>query len=149
MPMGFKEDAPAISNEHPAFRTGQNGPRVTDGHQDRDGFFVARTVEFVVRPGKTEELHKALETVLGPALAWREGFLGLLVMNPRKEPRLVSLLTFWQAGGNTTDWCWEELTEGRDVLEPLLERAPRVQTMEVRFSSENKLPFNPGLLSVC
>src|ERR1700746_3441827 len=67
----------------------------------------ARVVEFIAKPGKTDELRGFLRQAVAPLLRDRAGFFRSLVLTTHGAPRRVVMITFWSTERRMLD-LWEE-----------------------------------------
>jgi heme-degrading monooxygenase HmoA len=147
--MASREKSSRHADKRETVRSWPNPARTRALEGQAAGGIAALSLEFVVRPGKTAEIRAVIDTVLAPALSQREGFLGILILHPMKEPRQVSLLTFWQGAETAAGWTWKELREAQELLEPLLDCSPRSQLLEVISSLDDAFTLSGRELAVC
>ena len=91
----------------------------------------ARVVEFIAKPGKTDELRSLLCQAVPPLLRDRTGFIRSIVLTTHEEPRRVVMMTFWSAEERTVRDLWEETPLVRELLSPLIDAWSRTRTYEV------------------
>ena len=106
-----------VSNPHKA----RNAKGVAQEHA------VALRAEFVLKPGKGDQVRQTIEEIVSNSFALDKEFLQGLVMVSEMESRLVTVITFWHPNG------FAELRERRvrwlsERLAPYLDKFPRVQT---------------------
>lgn len=68
----------------------------------------ARSVEFIAKSGKTDELRCFLRVTVAPLLRDRAGFLRSIVLTTHGAPRRVVMITFWNTERRTPD-LWEDI----------------------------------------
>ena len=95
---------------------------------------IARAVEFIAKPGRTEELRNHIFETVTPLLRQRSGFIRTIVLNSDEEPRRVVAVTFWSSSEEHTRAPWEESTLVRKLLSPLVDVWPRVRTYKADLS---------------
>lgn len=99
----------------------------------------ARAVEFIAKPGKTDELRGFLCQAVAPLLRDRAGFLRSIVLTTHGAPRRVVMITFWNTERRTPD-LWEENPAVREKLSPLIDAASRVNTYQVDVTEIKNTP---------
>jgi hypothetical protein len=89
-----------------------------------------RSVGFISKPGKIQELKTCVAGPLVDLLRQAPGFAGAMILHADKESRKLLMLTFWetedQAGAN----CWEEFYKVRGLLSGLIDVCTKVQTFQ-------------------
>jgi len=88
---------------------------------------IALRAEFVVKPGKEEQVRETIDLILNKSFGRDQEFLQALVLVSEQESRLVTVITFWQYAG------FAEARERRVLwlrqkLAPYLDQSLRVQT---------------------
>jgi hypothetical protein len=93
----------------------------------------ARAVEFIAKPGRSEELRDHLCKAVTPLLRERSEFIRTIVLTSDEEPRRVVAITFWSLEEHT---CapWEESPLVREILSPLVDVWPRVRTYKAELT---------------
>lgn len=94
------------------------------------GTLNARTVEFIAKAGKMEELREKIRSGVTEILRQRTGFAGSMVLTSHKEPRLVLVLTFWKTVRDATNNRWEDARAVQQQLRPLIDVRTKVHTYE-------------------
>ena len=90
----------------------------------------ARTVEFIAKAGKEEELRKRFSGSVLELLKRKDGFSGLFVLSSHKEPRRLLVLTFWKTADEAVQNRWEETTAIRRQVSSLIDVCAKVHTYE-------------------
>ena len=88
---------------------------------------IALRAEFVVKPGKEEQVRETIDLILNNSFGRDREFLQALVLVSEQESRLVTVITFWHCVG------FAEARERRVLwlrqkLAPYLDQSMRVQT---------------------
>lgn len=134
-------------------RTPQSGLKKSASGPKRPGIssavYSARSVEFIARPGETDNLRTIINEVVRPMLAEQEGFLGIVILMSQREPRLVSAVSFWKTDLDSSTQAWEDVPLVRNLLEPLSDRSPRAQIFEVYLPVAMELQDELTGLPVC
>lgn len=95
---------------------------------------IARTAEFIAKPGRTEELRNHICKTVTPLLRLRNGFIRTIVLNSDEEPRRIVAVTLWSSSEEHTRAPWEESQLVRKLLSPLVDVWPRVRTYKADLS---------------
>lgn len=90
----------------------------------------ARTVEFIAKAGREEELRKRFSGGVLDLLKRKDGFAGLFVLSSHKEPRRLLVLTFWKTANEAVQNRWEETTAIRRQVSSLIDVCAKVHTYE-------------------
>jgi len=91
----------------------------------------ARAVEFIARPGKSEQLREHICQTVTALLRGRIGFIQTIVLTSHEEPRHVMAMTLWSTEKGATHDPWEETPLVREILSPLIDVVVKVRTCEV------------------
>jgi len=94
-----------------------------------------RAVEFIARPGKSEELLECLQGRVLELLKRKQGFAGAVILSSHKESRLMTVLSFWRTAGEATENHWENSRIVHQCLFHLIDVCSRVHTYEAAFSA--------------
>ena len=92
---------------------------------------IALRAEFVVKPGKEENVSETIDAILENSFQREQEFLQALVMVSELESRLVTVITFWNSDGfaeareRRVNWLRQKLSE-------YLDQTLRVQTFCAR-----------------
>ena len=112
-----------------AFKQSESNSRILRG--DLAGVTVLH-LDFVAKPQETKLLHRELSAVLKDAGLVREGLEHGLLFVADREARLVSLLTFWDAGLFTTG-RERRIAWMQKLLSPFADGPVRVQISTPRL----------------
>lgn len=104
-------------------------PLIVAGIQDFSKM-NARTVEFIAKAGKEEELRKRFAGGVLELLKRKDGFAGLFVLRSHKEPRRLLVLTFWKTADHAAQNKWEESAAVRRQVSTLVDVCAKVHTYE-------------------
>jgi heme-degrading monooxygenase HmoA len=99
-----------------------------------DRLLNVRAVEFIARAGKASELQNYLQQRVFTLLARQIGFAGAIVLTSQKEPRRVSLLSFWRTENESSQNQWEFAPEVQSAIGSLIDASSRVQTYDAALS---------------
>lgn len=113
------------------------------------GPVIAGAVEFIAKPGRTEELPNHICKTVTPLLRQRSGFIRTIVLNSDEEPRRVVAVTFWSSSEEHTRAPWEESPLVRKLLSPLVDVWPRVRTYEADLSETTETDQEAMTLTAC
>lgn len=92
---------------------------------------IALRAEFVVKPGKEENVREMIDTILEDSFRREREFLQALVMVSELESRLVTVITFWHSNGfaeareRRVNWLRQKLSQ-------YVDQSLRVQTFCAR-----------------
>ena len=90
-----------------------------------------RLVELRAKFGKARELSNVLNEKVVPILQNQPGFVDEIVLVSATEPDRVLGLSFWHAEADAERYNREHFKRVSDILSPLIEGAPKVQTFNV------------------
>jgi hypothetical protein len=96
-----------------------------------------RSVGFIAKPDKANELTICMRGPLVKLLRQAPGFTGAMFLHSHQERRSVMVLTFWESERQATHTCWEEFVSVRRLLAPLVDVCSRVQTFQGTFPEGN------------
>jgi hypothetical protein len=100
---------------------------------------TARAVEFIAKPGKTDELRGFLCQAVAPLLRDRIGFIRTMVLTTHGAPRRVMLITFWKTERRVRD-LWDEAPVVREKLLELTDAASKTSTYQVDLTEPTEAP---------
>ena len=80
----------------------------------------ARGVEFIAKPGKTEQLRDHICQTVTAVLRGRMGFIQTIVLTSHQEPRRVMAVTLWSREKGATHAPWEKMPQVCEMLSPLI-----------------------------
>ena len=109
----------------------------------------ARAVEFVAKPGKTDELRGLLCQAVTPLLRDRTGFIRTIVLTMHEEPRRVVVITFWSTEEPTVHDPWEEIPLVREILSPLIDVWSKTRTYKVDLTEATEAHSQAISAQVC
>jgi heme-degrading monooxygenase HmoA len=109
----------------------------------------ARVVEFIAKPGKTDELRGLLCQAVTPLLRDRTGFTRTIVLTKHEEPRRVVVITFWSTEERTVRDPWEETPLVREILSPLIDAWSRTRIYDVDLTEATEAHSQAISLPVC
>jgi hypothetical protein len=107
-----------------------------------------RSVELIAQPRKIDELGSCVRGALLDHLKKQRGFAGAIVLGSRKEPRLILVMTFWNAekdAGNR----WECSAAVLKMVSPLIDVCTRVHTYEAALPGFPDAPLPSAATPVC
>jgi hypothetical protein len=105
-----------------------------DPEQFQHDVLNAETIEFIGKPGKTEELRTFLRDNVTPLMQKRAGFINTILLTSQSEPRRLVAITFWRTFEEAENAMWEEIPLLEQILEPLVDSCSRVQSFRVAGS---------------
>jgi heme-degrading monooxygenase HmoA len=109
----------------------------------------ARVVEFIAKPGKTDELRALLYNAVTPLLRDRPGFIRSIVLTTLEEQRRVVVMTLWSTGERTVRDTWEETPLVRELLLPLIDAWSRTRSYKVDLTEATEACSQAISLPVC
>jgi heme-degrading monooxygenase HmoA len=109
----------------------------------------ARAVEFVAKPGKTDELRGLLCHAVTPLLRDRTGFIRTIVLSMHEELRRLVVITFWNTEEATVHDPWEQIPLVREILSPLIDVWSRTRTYKVDFAEATEAHSQVTGLPIC
>ena len=109
----------------------------------------ARVVEFIAKPGKTDELRGLLCQAVTPLLRDRTGFIRSIVLTTHEEPRRIVLVTFWSTEVRTVSDPWEDSPIVREILSPLIDAWTRTRTYRVELPETTEAHSEATSLVIC
>ena len=99
----------------------------------------ARGVEFIAKPGRTQDLRNSIRDRVMDYLRVANGFSSAVVLTSHKEPRLVLVLTFWKTETQARNNCWEHAPAVRKMVQPLIDVCSKVQTYEAAVPKSSRM----------
>ena len=100
---------------------------------------IARAVEFIAKPGKTDELRAFLAQVVAPLFRERSGFIRTMVLTTHGAPRRLLMITFWSTERRVRD-LWDEAPVVREKLSELMDAALKTSTYQVDLTQATDAP---------
>jgi len=125
----LREPAVGEFGTGPAFVSNSRKPRRVKSRNREQ--VIALRAEFVVKPGKEENVSETIDAILENSFQREQEFLQALVMVSELESRLVTVITFWNSDGfaeareRRVNWLRQKLSE-------YLDQTLRVQTFCAR-----------------
>jgi len=86
-----------------------------------------RSVGFIAKPEKTDELIACLEGSVNEILQQMPGFAGSMILRSQSELRKLLALTFWTTEKHATTNCWERRRPVRQLISPTVDVCTKVQ----------------------
>jgi hypothetical protein len=108
---------------------------------------TARAVEFIAKPGKTDELRGFLCQAVAPLLRDRIGFIRTMVLTTHGAPRRVTLISFWKTERRVRD-LWDEAPVVREKLLELTDAASKTTTYQVDLTEPTEAPSHAICMQV-
>jgi hypothetical protein len=134
----FGERARRTSLREPAVGEFGNGPtfvsnpsKTKKAKSSNREEVIAMRAEFVVKPGKEEQVRDTIDLILNNSFGRDREFLQALVLESEQESRLVTVITFWRSDG-FTEARERRVLWLRQKLAPYLDQSMRVQTFSAR-----------------
>jgi heme-degrading monooxygenase HmoA len=100
---------------------------------------TARAVEFIAKPGKTDELRTFVAHAVAPLFRDRSGFIRTMVLTTHGAPRRVMMITFWKTERRVRD-LWDEAPVVREKLSALIDTASKTSTYPVDLTEVIEAP---------
>lgn len=97
----------------------------------RETGMSARAVEFIAKPGRTEELRDYICENVAPLLRRHAGFINALVLTSQEEPRRVVALTFWNCAQETDVEAQEGSALTGEIMLSAIDSCSRIRTYKV------------------
>lgn len=98
-----------------------------------------RVVEARTKAGKTKEFSSTFNEKVLPILKKQRGFIDEITLLSTVDPERVLALSFWQTEADATRYNTEQYPMLIDILNPVLETMPKVETFEVDTSTTHKI----------
>lgn len=98
-----------------------------------------RVVHIQTKTGKARELSTTLNDKVMPILKKQPGFVDEITLVSTTDPDRVLALSFWESEANAQRYNDEQFPRINDIVLPLLETAPEVETFNVDFSTTHKI----------
>ena len=98
-----------------------------------------RVLEFTAKQGKAKEVAKALDDKVMPILKNQSGFVDAIVLTSTTQPDHLLGLSFWKTREDAERYNKEQYPKVLDILQPILEIAPRMQTFNVDIFTTHKI----------
>jgi heme-degrading monooxygenase HmoA len=98
-----------------------------------------RVLEFHATRGKAKEAANALNDKVLPILRKQSGFVDAIVLTSTTQPDRLLGLSFWKTAEDAERYAREQYPKVNEILRPMLETAPTVQTFNVDISTTHKI----------
>src|SRR5881628_3074350 len=98
-----------------------------------------RVVELTSESGKAKELANTIHEKVVPILKKQRGFVDETVLVSDTEPTKVLGLSFWNNKEDAERYNQEQFPKIHEMLTPLLETEPNIQTFDVHTSIGHKI----------
>ncbi len=98
-----------------------------------------RIVEFTAKQGKTKEITQTIQEKVLPILKKQPGFVDEIVLVSTAETNRILGMSFWKTPEDAELYRREHYPKVEEVLRPLVETAPKVNTFDVDTSTTHKI----------
>lgn len=98
-----------------------------------------RVVEIHTNTGKTKELSATINDKVLPILKKQSGFVDEITLVSSTEPERILALSFWMSEEDGVRYSNEQFPKVNEIIRPLLETAPKVETFNVDTSTTHKI----------
>ncbi len=98
-----------------------------------------RVVEFTAKRGQAREVASALNDKVMPILRSQSGFVDAIVLTSTTQPERLLGLSFWNTREDAERYNREQYPKVNEILRPMLDTAPTVQTFNVDISTTHKI----------
>jgi quinol monooxygenase YgiN len=98
-----------------------------------------RVVEIRTKLGKTRDLSTTLNEKVLPILIKQPGFVDEITLVSNTDPDRMLALSFWKLEADAERYHKEQFQTVSDILNPLLESPPKVQTFNVDTSTTHHI----------
>ena len=98
-----------------------------------------RVVEIHTKTGKAKDFSTALNDKVLPLLKKQSGFIDEITLVSSTEPDRILALSFWQTEADAQRYNQEQFPKLTEMLAPILETPPRVETYNVDTSTTHKI----------
>jgi len=98
-----------------------------------------RVVEFNANPGEAKEVATALNDKVMPILKSTPGFVDAIVLTSTAQPDRLLGISFWKSADDANRYSREQYPKVNEILRPMLETSPNVQTFNVDISTTHKI----------
>jgi heme-degrading monooxygenase HmoA len=97
-----------------------------------------RVVEARIKAGRAKEFSTTLNDKVLPLLKKQRGLLEEITLFSTADPERVLALSFWQTEADATRYNTGRYPTVSDILRPVLETTPKIETFEVDTSTISK-----------
>jgi quinol monooxygenase YgiN len=98
-----------------------------------------RIVEITAKQGKTKELADTIRGKVLPILKKQPGFVDEIVLVSTVEANQILGMSFWMTQEDAELYRLDHYPEVQELLRPLLETIPKVNTFDVDTSTAHKI----------
>jgi heme-degrading monooxygenase HmoA len=98
-----------------------------------------RVVEIHSKPGKSRDLASTITEQILPILKNQPGFIDEIILISDVEPNRILAQSFWDTREDADRYNREQYAEVSEILQPLIDKAPMVQTFTVQYSMSHKV----------
>ena len=98
-----------------------------------------RIVEFTAKHGKTKEVAELIHDRIMPILNKQPGFMDEVVLVSTTETNRILGMSFWKSPEDAELYRREQYPKVEEILRPLLETAPKLQTFNVDTFTTHKI----------
>jgi quinol monooxygenase YgiN len=98
-----------------------------------------RIVEITAKQGKTKELADTIRGKVLPSLKKQPGFVDEIVLVSTSEANRILGMSFWKSPEDAELYRLDQYPEVQELLRPLLETTPKVNTFDVDTSTAHKI----------
>jgi quinol monooxygenase YgiN len=98
-----------------------------------------RIVEFTAKQGKTQEVAELLQEKILPILTKQRGFVDEIVLVSTAEKNRILGMSFWKNPEDAELYKREQYPKVEELLRPVLETTPKVQTYDVNHFITHKI----------
>ena len=98
-----------------------------------------RVLEFTAKQGKRQELANVINDRVMPILRNMPGFVDVIVLSSTTQPHRLLDISFWKNADDAELYNREHYPKVNEILRPMLETAPNVQTFNVDISTTHKI----------
>jgi heme-degrading monooxygenase HmoA len=98
-----------------------------------------RIVEFTAKQGKTREVAQTIQEKVLPILKKQPGFVDEIVLVSTAETNRILGMSFWNTPEDAELYRREQYPKVEEVLRPLIETTPKVNTFDVDTSTTHKI----------
>jgi heme-degrading monooxygenase HmoA len=98
-----------------------------------------RIVEIRTKTGKARDFNATLNEKVLPILRKQPGFVDEITLVSTHEPDRVLALSFWDSEEQAERYNREQFPKIQEIVQALLETAPKVQTFNVDTSTTHKI----------
>jgi hypothetical protein len=98
-----------------------------------------RIVEFTAKHGKAKEVAQLINDKILPILNKQAGFMDEIVLISTAETNRILGMSFWNTPQDAELYRREQYPKVEEILRPVLETTPRVQTFDVDTFTTHKI----------